>query len=45
MGKPRYKWEVAVWRDAADLLPILDWKAAARKKGGGRKVIGEVTAR
>jgi hypothetical protein len=31
----------AVWRDAVDLLQVLDWKAVARKTGNWRKEIGE----
>lgn len=33
LGKPRNRWGDAVWKDAADLLQVLDWKAAARKTG------------
>jgi len=45
VGKPRDRWADAVWRDAADLLPILDWKSATRKTGGWRKETGEAKAR
>jgi len=36
VGKPRDRRQDADWRDAADLLPILDWKAATRQEVGGR---------
>jgi hypothetical protein len=44
VGKPRERWEDAVWRDAVDFLQIRKWKAAARNREGWRKKIGEVLA-
>jgi hypothetical protein len=31
VGKSRDRWEDAVWRDTTDLLPIVHWKATAKK--------------
>jgi hypothetical protein len=45
VGKPRDRWEDAVWRYTSDLLLILDWKATVTKTGGMRKEIGEATVR
>jgi hypothetical protein len=45
LGKPRNRWGNTVWREAADLLQVLDWKAAARMTGGCRKEIGEAIVR
>jgi len=44
-GKPRSRWEDAVWRDTVDFLQIQNWKAAERKRESRMKVIGEVMAR
>ena len=45
MGKPRGRWEVAVWKDAVDLLQIRNWKLAARKAEVWMKEIGEAMDR
>jgi hypothetical protein len=38
MGKPRVRWEYAVWRDDINLLQIRNPNAAARKRQcGGRR--------
>ena len=44
VGEPRSRWEDA-WTDAVDLLQIRKWKAAAKKRGGWRKVIGDAMNR
>jgi hypothetical protein len=45
VGEPRNRWEDVVWTDAVDLLQIRNLKAAAKKREGWRKVIGEATNR
>jgi hypothetical protein len=45
LGKPRCRWNKAVWRDAVYLLHVRHWRAAARKREGWTTVIGEATAR
>jgi hypothetical protein len=45
VGRPRNRWEDAIQRDAANLLRIRIWKAAARDKEEWRKKVGEATAR
>jgi hypothetical protein len=32
MGKPRSRWEAAVWTGAVVLLQIPDWKVEARRR-------------
>jgi len=32
VGKPRGRWEDAVWKEDLELLQIRNWKAAAGKK-------------
>jgi hypothetical protein len=36
-GKPRSKWQEAVWRDILGLPQIRNGKTVARMKGGGRR--------
>jgi hypothetical protein len=36
-GKPRSKWQEAVWWDILGLPRIWDGKTEARRKGGGRR--------
>ena len=45
MGKRGGRWQHAVRGDAVDILQILNWKAAARKREGWRKEMGEAMAR
>jgi hypothetical protein len=45
VGRPRNRWEDAIHRDAANLLRIRNWEAAARDKGEWRKKVGEAMAR
>ena len=40
MGKPRVRWEDAVWKDDVNLLQIRIPKAAARQRQCGRKRSG-----
>jgi hypothetical protein len=42
--RPRNRWEDVIQRDAANLLRILNWKAAARDEEEWRKEVGEVVA-
>jgi len=44
VGRPRNRWEDVIQRDAANLLRIRNWKAAARDKEW-RKKVGEAVAR
>jgi hypothetical protein len=44
LGKPRGRWEGAVW-DTIGLLQIRTWKAAVGKREGLKKEIGEAMAR
>ena len=37
MKKDIGRWKDDVWRGAVDLLQILNWKAAARRREGRRK--------
>ena len=32
VGRPRSRWEQAVWRDAVESLEIQNWKVAGRKR-------------
>jgi hypothetical protein len=45
VGKPRSRWEHALWRDAVDSLKIQNWKATGKKRKCWRKEIGEAMAR
>jgi hypothetical protein len=45
VGKPRSRWEQAVWRVAVDSLEIHNWKVAGRMRKFWRKEIGEAMAR
>jgi len=45
VGRPRNRWEDVIQRDAANLLRIRNWKAAARDKEEWRKKVGEAMAR
>ena len=45
VGKPRSRWNGAVWGAAVNMLQIRKWKAVASKRGGWRKEIGKATAR
>jgi hypothetical protein len=45
VGRPRYRWEDVIQRDAANLLRIRNWKAAARDKQEWSKKVGEAMAR
>jgi hypothetical protein len=38
LGRPRNRWEDVIQRDAANLLRIWNWKAAARDKEWRKKV-------
>jgi hypothetical protein len=38
VGRARNRWEYVIQRDAANLLRILNWKAAARDKEWRKKV-------
>ena len=40
--KTRDRWNDGVWRSAVDLLQICNWKAAARKREGRRKVTWKI---
>jgi hypothetical protein len=42
-GRPRNRWEYVIQRDAANLLRIRNWKAAARDEEW-RKKVGEAMA-
>jgi hypothetical protein len=44
VARPRNRWEDVIQRDAANLLRIRNWKAAARDKEEWRKNVGETTA-
>jgi hypothetical protein len=44
VGRPRNKWADVIQRDAANLLRIRNWKAAARDKEEWRKKVGEAMA-
>jgi hypothetical protein len=43
--RPRNRWEDVIQRDAANLLRIRNWKAAAGDKEEWRKKVGEEMAR
>jgi hypothetical protein len=43
VGRPRNRWEDVIQRDAANLLWIRNWKAAARDEEW-RKKVGEAMA-
>jgi hypothetical protein len=43
--RPRNRWEDVIRRDAANLLRIRNWKAAASDKEEWRKKVGEAMAR
>jgi hypothetical protein len=43
--RPRNRWEDAIQRDAANLLQIRNWKAAARDRDEWRKKVGEAMTR
>jgi hypothetical protein len=43
--RPRNRWEDVIQRNAANLLQIRNWKAAARDKEEWRKKVGEAMAR
>jgi hypothetical protein len=43
--RPRNRWEDVIQRDAANLLRIRNWKAAARDREKWRKKVGEAMAR
>jgi hypothetical protein len=45
VGRQRNRWEDVIQRDAANLLHIRNWKAAARGKEEWRKKVGEAMAR
>jgi hypothetical protein len=45
MGRPRNIWENIIQGDAANLLLIRNWKAAARDKEEWRKKVTEAMAR
>jgi hypothetical protein len=45
LGKPRGRWQDAVWRLVVDLPQIRNWKVAARKGEVWRKEIGKAMAR
>jgi hypothetical protein len=45
VGRRRNRWEDAIQRDAAILLRIRTWKAAARDKEKWRKNVGEAMTR
>ena len=45
LGQPIGRRQHAVHRDFVDLLQIRSWKAAARRREGWRKEIGETMAR
>jgi hypothetical protein len=45
VGRPRSRWEDVIQRNAANLLRIRNWKAAARDKDEWRKKAGEATVR
>jgi hypothetical protein len=44
VGRPQNRWEDVIQRDAANLIRIHNWKAAARDKGEWRKKVGEAMA-
>jgi hypothetical protein len=45
MGEPKSRWEVAVGRDAIDILPMPKRKEGTRKREGWRQKIGKAMAR
>jgi hypothetical protein len=45
VGRPRNRWEDFIQKDAANMLRIRNWKAAAREKEEWRKKVGEAMAR
>jgi hypothetical protein len=45
VGRQRNRWEDAIQRDAANLLRIWNWKAAARDRSSGGRRFGETMAR
>lgn len=45
MGKPRDRWEDAVWRGAVGLLQIRKWKATVRKREDWKEKTEEATPR
>jgi hypothetical protein len=45
VGRPQNRWEDVIQRNAANLLQIRNWKAAARDKEEWRKKVGEAMAR
>jgi hypothetical protein len=44
LGRSRNRWEDVTQRDAANLLRIWNWKAAARDKEEWRKKVGKAVA-
>jgi hypothetical protein len=44
VGKPRKRWEDAVWEDSIKLLGTKAWKTKAKDRQFWRQCIGEATA-
>jgi len=45
VGKPRDRWENAVWKYTVGFFQIRNWKSAARVGEGCRKETGEAMSR